>query len=163
MWPASLLAAALIAQSPPTGVASPAPSPVLAVVVAKDSPLQDLSLADLRRLFLAEPMTDAAGTRLVPVNQPTGTGERTAFDRAVLGMSPDEVGRFWIDRKIRGQGAVPRAVSALLVQRLCARLPGTVAYVRSDRLEPGVRALRIGGRLPGQPGYPLPAPEDRRP
>src|SRR3712207_5910245 len=94
----SLIALALAAATaPPTRsfAQSAAPSSLagqLAVIVARDSPLQGLPLADLRALFLGDARTDPKGTKLVPVNLPPGTPDRIAFDRLALGMSPDENG-----------------------------------------------------------------------
>jgi hypothetical protein len=71
-------------------------------------------------------------------------------------MSPDEVGRFWIDRKIRGQPGPPRAVSSVdLLRRVAASLPGTVAYLRTSEVGAELKVLRIEGKRPGEPGYPL--------
>ena len=140
------------AQAPtPTSGRSP-----LVLVVARESPLQDLSTSSLRQLFLGESVQDPAGGKLVPLNQLPGSADRVAFDRSVLGMSPEEAGRYWIDRKIRGQSGAPRAIpSAATLQRLVARFPGSIAYLRADRVDPAVRVLRIAGRLPIDKDYPL--------
>src|SRR4051812_7339562 len=81
----------------------------LAVIVSKGSPLNELSSAQLTRMYLGE-MVDFSGGRLIPLNRSTGTEERQQFDRVVLGKSPDEMARYWIDRKIRGQSGAPKAV-----------------------------------------------------
>src|SRR4051794_7387847 len=81
----------------------------LVVVVAKGSPVTSVSRSDLKRAFTGESVS-VAGKTLVPFNANPGTPERTGFDKAVLGMSPDEVGRYWVDRKVRGQSAAPRSL-----------------------------------------------------
>lgn len=143
------------ASAKPAAAAPRALAP-LAVIVARDSPLTELSLASLRALFQAEGVKDPSGRKLLPINHPAGSPERVSFDGQVLRMTADEVGRFWVDRRIRGQGSAPRTVDLpALVQLLIARLPGAISYVRADHLDPRVRAVRIDGRLPGEPGYPL--------
>lgn len=129
---------------------------VLAVVVARGSSVQDVSLAELRRIFTNEGDSDPSGQRYVPFNHPPHTTDRAGFDKVVLGMSPDEVSQFWIDRKIRGLSGPPRSVDSLsLLLRLIARLPGGIGYARPAQLTSDVRAIRVNGKLPNEAGYPL--------
>jgi len=129
---------------------------VLGVIVARGSSVQDLSLAELKRIFTNEGDSDPSGARYLPFNHPPHTADRVAFDRLVLGMSPDEVSQFWIERKIRGLSGPPRTVDSLsLLLRLIGRLPGGVSYARPGQLTPEVRAIRVNGKLPSDPGYPL--------
>src|SRR5262245_4601652 len=127
--------------------AEPSRRVAILVIAGPQVRLEDLSLPRLRSLYMSLPVNDAAGTKLVPLNQPPGTPVRVAFDRIVLGMDPDQVGRYWIDRRMRGEGSAPRSVdSPLLLQRLVAKLPGAVAYLKTEPLMEQVRALRIDGR-----------------
>jgi len=128
----------------------------LAVVVANDSPLKELSLANLRHVFMSEPFSDPSGTRLVPLNHPPKTPDRVAFDSLVLGMNADTVGKFWLDRRIRGQSGAPRTVDSLaLLLKVVARLPGAIGYIRPSFIGSDVGALKVEGVLPGKPGYRL--------
>src|SRR4051794_35305339 len=68
----------------------------LAVIVSKGSSLNDLSYTQLTRMYMGE-LVDFSGGRLIPLNRSTGTEERQLFDRLVLGKSPDEMARYWID------------------------------------------------------------------
>jgi hypothetical protein len=127
----------------------------LAVIVAQGSPLKDLSFGDLRRIFTSEPFNDPAGTRLVPLNHPPHTPDRVGFDRVVLGMDPQSVGKYWLDRRIRGQPGPPRTVDSLsMLLKVVAKLPGAIAYVRPQYMK-DVVALKVDGHLPGKPGYRL--------
>jgi hypothetical protein len=129
---------------------------VLAVVVAKTSSVQALSFAELRRIFTNEGDSDESGQRFVPFNHPPRTTDRAGFDQVVLGMSPDEVSQFWIERKIRGLPGPPRSVDSLsLLLRLITHLPGAVGYARPAQLTPDVRAVRVNGKLPSDADYPL--------
>lgn len=129
---------------------------ILAVVVARSSSVQDLSLSALRRIFTNEGDRDPADQRYLPFNHPPHTNDRVAFDKLVLGMSADEVSQFWIERKIRGMPGPPRSVDSLsLLLRLIARLPGAIGYARTAQLTGDVRAIRVNGKLPNEPAYPL--------
>lgn len=118
---------------------------VVVVVIAKGSSVTNLSREDLRRCFLGEPVS-AGGKTLVPFNLPPGSPERTGFDKAVLGMSPDEVGRYWIDRKVRGQSGAPRVLpSPAHVAKVAAKFPAAISYLPVDQLTSDVQAVSIDG------------------
>jgi hypothetical protein len=131
-----------------------APRVRLAVVVAEKSPLVALSRHELRRVYSGEIVTRADGKRLIPLMLAARLPDRVGFDQAVLGMSADEVARYWIDRKIRGQSGPPKSVdSSDLLQRVVAQLDGAIGYVRSSNVRPGLKAVRIDGKTPSDPGY----------
>jgi hypothetical protein len=127
----------------------------LAVIVSKASPLSELSSAQLVRMYLGD-LVDAGGGRLIPLNRAITSEERAEFDRVVLGKSPDEVARYWIDRKIRGQSGAPKAVEPVDVyERVIAKLDGAVGYVRINEIGGDVKVLRIDGKAPTDRGYPI--------
>jgi hypothetical protein len=128
----------------------------LVVVTQKSSPLEGLSLAQLRRLYTSEPVGGPDGAHLIPLNHPIGTPVRVAFDQLVLKMSPDEAGRFWVDRRIRGQRGAPKAIPSLeLLCRAVANLKGTITYLRASDVPDNVKVLPVEGKAPDQAGYPL--------
>jgi hypothetical protein len=127
----------------------------LVVVVAKGSSVTNISRDDLKRCFLGG-RTSAGDKTLVPFNQAPNTPERVGFDKAVLGMTPDEVGRFWIDRKIRGQSAAPRSLpSAAHVAKVAAKFPNAISYLTEDQLVPDIQAVAIDGVAYTDAGYKL--------
>lgn len=127
----------------------------LALVVAKNSPVTDISMPDLKRLYLGERI-NAAGEHLIPLNLAPLTRERAGFDKTVLNMSPEAIARYWIDRKIRGDSGPPKALdTADLLQRVVARLEGAIGYVPAAELRPEVKIVRVDGKMPNDGGYPL--------
>jgi hypothetical protein len=127
----------------------------LQLITAKANAVRDLSLADLRQVYRGKQVA-IGGTKLVPFNHPPNTPDRVAFDRIVLGMSPEEVGRYWIDQKIRGGDSPPRIIdSVALLVRVVGALPGAVAYVREGFSSPDLKIVTLEGRLPNDPRYPL--------
>lgn len=138
-----------------TSVRAQAQEPI-AVVVSSESAIKEIGLGALRSAFLNLPTT-LEGERLIPLNLPPNSPVRMRFDRAVLGLGPDQVGRFWVDQRVRDGRQAPRAVpSTDLAMRVAANLKGAVVYmphglVRSARL----RVLRVDGKLPGDPNYVL--------
>jgi hypothetical protein len=128
----------------------------LAVFVAKDSALQNLKMTELRRIFTNADDSGFSGQRSVPFNHTARSGDRVGFDQTVLRMDPDEVSRFWIDRKIRGLPGPPRAVDSLsALLRLVSHTTAGVGYARPNQVTNDVRVIRIDGKLPSEAGYPI--------
>ena len=131
----------------------------LVVIVGKSIELTNISLSLLRSAFQGEPATYRGDKRFVPLNQATQTRERELFDRKVLGLEPREVGRFWINRRIRDEGLPPRTLpSADLAPKVVASYPGAIAYVRASLLATSpvnalVRVLTVDGKAPSDPNY----------
>ncbi|HEX3855179.1 MAG TPA: hypothetical protein VHW01_29650 [Polyangiaceae bacterium] len=129
---------------------------VLAVFVSKDSSIKDLKMTELRRIFTNADDSGFSGQRNVPFNHTAHSTDRVGFDQAVLHMTPEEVSRFWIDRKIRGLAGPPRAVDSLSqLLNLVSHTDGGISYARPGHTGGDVRVIRVNGKLPNESGYPL--------
>jgi len=125
----------------------------LVVVVARGSNLTNITRDELKRCFLGEHVS-AGGKPLVPFNASPGTPERAGFDLAVLGMSPDDVGRFWVDRKVRGQSGAPRSLpSPAHIAKVAAKFPGGIGYLTVDQLTSDVQPVAVDGVAYGDARY----------
>jgi hypothetical protein len=135
--------------------AADAPTIVLVLVMSKELQVRDISFGLARRAFLGDP-TELGGRRIVPFNYPVGDPLRQAFDKLLLGMGPDEMGRYWVDRRIRGQGMPPKtAPSRDLMRAIVGRVPGVLGYLTADFLDGSVQPLSIDGKRHTDAGYPL--------
>jgi len=129
---------------------------VLVPIVAASSPVADISLGTLRRVFTSQPVSGPGGVSFVGFNQPAGARERELFDRVVLGMGPEEAARYWVDQRIRGGVRPPRSVpNVALLRQVVVRYPGAIGYVALSDLDASVRPVTINGAGPAAPGYPL--------
>ncbi|MEJ7600425.1 MAG: hypothetical protein WKG01_21130 [Kofleriaceae bacterium] len=134
-------------------VAAAEPRP-LVVVVAKSSLITNVSKLDLKRSFLGDAIV-VGDVRLAPFNAEPNSDERAGFDLAVLGMATDQTGRFWVDRKVRGQGTAPRAIPAMHLMKVVAKFPGAISYVRGDQLTADVRPVKVDGLAHTDPHYSI--------
>jgi hypothetical protein len=151
----TLIAVSAFTFAQPGVLADVGPGPMV-VVVSTGTPLQNLDIESLRRLFTGETLRDDKGNVLVPLNQAPGSAERMHFDKRVLGMDADAMARFWIDRKIRGQKGAPRSIApARNLARIVAKFPGTIAYLSSKDVVAGLKVIRIDGKSEGESGYKL--------
>lgn len=104
----------------------------IVVIVHKDNPLRALSQSELRPIFLTKKMSWPDGSLIVAYNLPEKDTVRQGFDAAVLGLDPERVSRYWVDRKIRGDERPPtRLGSPASVVRMVASNKGAIGYVNA--------------------------------
>ena len=136
----SLVAASVAA---PIALADGEPAVVdLAVIVNPQNRTLRLDGSELTEIFTASRRTWPDGQAITAFNLPANDPLRVAFDRAVVGMGPDEVGRFWVDQRIRGGAKPPRQIDdPKLMLRIVAHMPGAIGYVPSDLVDGSVRVV----------------------
>jgi len=127
----------------------------IAIVVSRGFRERDISSAMLRRAFRGE-TTEFGGSRLVPFNYAPEHPARRVLDMSILGLPPDQVGAYWIDRRIRGEGLPPRTVpSPLIMRAVVAKLQGAIGYLPAALVDDSVIVLTVDGKSPRSPDYPL--------
>lgn len=114
----------------------------LVVVAHPKVPVALLDELELEAIFTTQRRYWNGSQPIVPFNLPPREEERILFDRVVLRMDPDEVGRYWLDRRVRGGPPPPRqAPDALTAARLVARLEGAIGYGPLGQSVPDVRVV----------------------
>ena len=128
-----------------------------ALVVHPGTEVDELRLSEARRLFLGEQQFWQGGTRVVLFVQARGTPSRGVLLRHLFRMREAELQRYWIAKTFRDEVAAgPKLVpSDEVARRLTATVPGAIALIPASEVDGKVKVLRIDGRLPGDPQYPL--------
>jgi hypothetical protein len=157
---AVLFALSLAAASPLAMEQARPPQPdadALAIIVHKSNPTEELSLRELRRIFMLERQTWGHGRKITLVLRESGQPERAGAIRLICEMSEEDYDRHVLLQTFRGtisQG--PREIrSAAAMLRFVFNAPGAIGYVPADSDTSLTRVLRIDGLLPGHPRYPL--------
>jgi hypothetical protein len=142
-------------------VGAPRPAPAdavesgLVLVVAKSSPIAGVTKAELNRIFSGDSIR-IEGQTVVPFALAASLPERHAFDQIVLGLGPDEVNKYWIDRRIRGQGNPPKsAPSPEIMAKVVASFAGAMGYVPVSALTSALKPVAIDGKAFTERGYLL--------
>jgi hypothetical protein len=152
---AVVLSATALGFSAPIEQSATAQGLPLAIIVAPGTRERDISLALVRRIFKGN-TTEFAGKRMTPFCYPYANSLRSGFDRAVLGFTPEQVGAYWVDRRIRGQGLAPRSVpEAAVMKAVVAKVPGAIGYIPANEVDASVQALTVDGKAHNTPGYPI--------
>lgn len=114
----------------------------IAIVVNPNNTVKDLGLGDIEAIFTTRRLDWPNGKRIVPFNFPAHHATREAFDRRALNLEPDEVARYWIDRRVRGGHPPPRQVpDARTMLRVVAALETAVGYVHTNDADRTVRIV----------------------
>ena len=132
-------------------------APDIAVVVHPGVAVDNLSLADLRRVLLGDREFWSAGLRVVLLIRAPVARERDAAVRTVCQMTEAQFRQHWIGKVFRADTPTgPRIVySADLAIEQVRRTPGALAFIEMPVTAKDVKVLKIDGRAPGQAGYAI--------
>ena len=129
----------------------------IAVVVRSDTPVSDPSLAEVRTMFRGERQYWSADVPMVLLIPAPGARERDVLLKIIYQMTEGQFNKYWIAVIFRSQAASPPKTiySSEMANELVAAVPGAIALVDARNVRLGLKVLRVDGRLPGEPGYPL--------
>lgn len=118
----------------------------LLVIAHPSNTTKSLSAAEIEAIFTTRKQYWSHGGRIQTFNFPPKHPTRVEFDKKVLGMDPDEVARYWIDRRVRGGDRPPRQIpNASLMVRIVATLEGAAGYVYENDVTSAVKVIgRVG-------------------
>jgi ABC-type phosphate transport system substrate-binding protein len=129
----------------------------VAIVVHSGASIDNLSFAELRRIFLGEQQfwPDHSKVTLL-VRAPTAYERSVVLDR-IYRMDEDRFRQYWIGKMFRAEVAAgPKIVySSDMALNLIAAIKGSITFVPTSAVSGDVKVLRIDGKLPSDPGYPL--------
>ena len=129
----------------------------LAIVVNRSVPENNLSFTELRRIFLGEQQfwPDRSKVTLL-VRAPTAYERSMVLDR-IYRMDEDRFRQYWIGKMFRAEVAAgPKIVySSEMALNLVSAIRGSITFIPLSAVTPEVKVLRIDGKLPSEPGYPL--------
>lgn len=129
----------------------------VAIVVNPGTQVDQLSFAQLRQVFLGEEQFWPGGSRITLLVRAPVAFEREVVLNRIYGMSEAQFRRFWIAKIFRAEVASgPRVVFTTdQVRDVVATIRGAISFLPAAAVGPDVKVLRIDGKLPGEPGYPL--------
>ena len=129
----------------------------IAVVVNVKNNYGELSLEDVRKILLGERAFWKGNVPVLLILRQPGTRERDEVISKLLKMSNADFARYWQAKVFRGEAsAEPLAVpSNGMVTGYVADTPGALSFVSGRNIRDDLKVVKIDGRLPGEPGYPL--------
>lgn len=129
----------------------------IAVVVQPDTPVSNLSLAEVRKIFLGDRQYWTANIPVVLLIRAPVARERDVVLKVIYQMSESRFKQYWIAKIFRAESAsAPKVVySNDMANDLVSAIPGAIAFIDSRDLKPGTKVVRVDGLLPGDAGYSL--------
>jgi phosphate transport system substrate-binding protein len=142
------------------GGGPPAPSvpdDTLAIIVNQSNTIDDLSLKDLRTVFLGERSHWPNGRRITLVMMDPGLSERKAVLRDVCHMNETEFSRHFLQGLFTGEVFVsPKTLSTSVgVRKFVFNVPGAIGYLRASDVDGSVKVIKVNGHRPDESDYPL--------
>lgn len=133
------LALPVAAQEPaPAPVPVPAAAPAsfsgaVSVIVHPEVKLDEATPAKIRKYYLKMAPAFPGGVKVATVDFKDGSGLRNTFCDKVLGWSPEEVERYWIERQYQTSDAAPeKLASDAEVIAWVAGHPGGIGFVHKE-------------------------------
>lgn len=120
---------------------SPLTHAELVVVMRAEDGVQQLSAAEVSRIFLDKHMQLPNGQRAIPVDQPKGA-LRDEFYEKFTGKKRAMISAFWAQRLFTGSGSPPaQKDSAQAVIEFVLRTPNAVGYIDKEMLTKQLRVV----------------------
>ena len=129
----------------------------IAVVVHPDTPVSDLSLFEVRKVFLGERQYWNSKLPVAILIRAPVARERDVVLRVIYQMSEAQFKQYWVAKIFRAEVASPPKIvySNDMQYDLVTAIPGAIAFVDARNVRPGMKVLRVDGHLPGERDYPL--------
>ena len=129
----------------------------LAIVVNQDNPTTDITLSQLRAMFLGERKWWSNRHRAVLAGMRRNTPEWQAVRRVIYKMDRRELDHYYLYQSFKGESpSLPTTMPAPAdVKKFVVSTPGALGYLRASDVDGSVKVVRVNGLLPGDDGYPL--------
>jgi len=164
-----LLAVALVAQQPkaalrliaalsmPAMVERTPQAEPLVIVVNRSNPVDNVSSAELRRIFLGNRSYWPNGRRITLVMRDPGEPERITILREVCGMTDEQLKHHYLHGLFTGEILVsPKILSTPTgVRKFVFNVPGAIGYLRISDIDNTVKVLKIDDLSPEDKAYRL--------
>ena len=132
-------------------------SSAIAIVVHQDTEVDNLTLAELRSIFLAERQFWQDRKRIILLVRAPQSDERDFVLNKIYQMSEAQFRQYWIGKMFRAE--VPRGpkivFSTDMTLELVIAIPGSISFMRVGDVSDDVKLVSVDGKLPSENGYPL--------
>jgi hypothetical protein len=129
----------------------------IAVVTNPATPVNELSLADVRKVFLGERQYWNSNIPVIVLVRAPIAREREVVLKTIYQMTESQFKQYWVAKIFRSEAvSAPKIVySADMTNQLLAVIPGSIAFMDAKAVAPGLKVVKVDGRLPGEPEYKL--------
>jgi phosphate transport system substrate-binding protein len=129
----------------------------LAIIVNRSNTVDDLSMSELRRIFLGGRSYWPNGRRITLVMREPGEPERKTMLHDVYQMNESELKNHFLHGLFTGEILVSPKIlaTAVGVRKFVFNVPGAIGYVRLSDVDETVKILRVDEQSPDDKTYKL--------
>lgn len=129
----------------------------LAVIVNLSNPVENFSMADLRKIFLGERTHWPSGRRITLVMMEPGQPERAVVLRDICQMNETDFNNHFLHGLFTGDVLVsPKTLASPVgVRKFVFNVPGAIGYLRATDVDASIKVVRVDERAPEDKGYKL--------
>ena len=109
------------------------------IIVNKSSKIKQISMDELRDIFLLKRNSWKNGGKVIPIHNREGSESRAAFRKRILNMSSSQEKTYWQERKIKAGVTAP--VDFGNTQKAVFKLKGAVSYVYRSQFKEGATKI----------------------
>jgi hypothetical protein len=127
----------------------------LAVVVNANNPVQELTVAELRKIVNGERQFWSGKTQILLVLKSDDTPETQLLLGRTIHANGAEFNKIWTERVFRGDAtkAPLRVPSSGMLVQVIRDYRGGIGFVAGHDLPPDLKIVKIEGKLPGEAKY----------
>jgi hypothetical protein len=118
----------------------------VAIVVNRSNKISDMSLEDVRRLFLGEKGSLPNGRRVILLMSPPGTPEREVVLRQIYKMDEREFSRFVLQSAFTGRQSPPHEVPEAAMKGIIAERSDVIGFLPVEQVNGDIRPVLISIR-----------------
>ena len=129
----------------------------VAIIVNKDVPVDNLTFAEVRKVFRGERQFWNSELRVTLLVRAPTARERDVVLKKIYEMSEAQYRQYWISKVFRADiASSPKAVyTSQMTAELVSAIPGAVSFIEANKIPAGFKVVRVDGIKPGDQGYPL--------
>ena len=129
----------------------------LAIVVGKGCTFDGFTSTELGKIFRGEKSKNPDGHHFVLVGMASHSPEFSAILADVYNLDEDGYAKYFLQATFTALVAVPprQFASPAELRQFVAGTPGAIGYLRGTDVDDSVKALKVDGKLPGEPDYRL--------
>jgi ABC-type phosphate transport system substrate-binding protein len=156
----TLIAAPPARTTQPAGLepqGSPAADECLAILVNRSNPVENLSFAELRKVFLGEQNHWSDGRRITLVMLESGKPERQAVLNLIYRMEDKDFNAYFLHHVFTGDvHAAPTTLTTPSeVLKFVSNVQGAIGYLRTTAVDESVKIVRVDSVLPCEKDYSI--------
>ncbi len=114
------------------------------VIVHPSNALTEISVDDVKKIYLGKKKFFPGGSKVIPGDQPKGTQSRKFFYGGIIGKSETKLKSYWSRLIFTGKGAPPKVIGFdRIVKEWVARQPQAMGYIMRSEADDTVKILDL--------------------